>query len=148
MTTLRARLEADVKDAMRSGDTTARDTLRMVLATLKGAEIDSGTPSTDAEVEAVLAKAVKTRRESIEQFDQGGRADLADNERAQVAVLERYLPKQLSEDEARAAVAEVIAELGAGSKADLGSVMKALRAKHGSALDGKLASRLAAELLG
>lgn len=145
---LRERLEADVKAAMRSGDTTARDTLRMVLATLKGAEIDSGRPSSDDEVQAVLVKAVKTRRESIDQFERGGREDLAAVERAQVEVLERYLPKQLSEDEARAAVAEVIAELGASSKADLGPVMKALRAKHGSALDGKLASRLAAEQLG
>jgi uncharacterized protein YqeY len=145
---LRERLEADVKAAMRSGDTTARDTLRMVLATLKGAEIDSGTESTEAEVQAVLVKAVKTRRESIDQFEQGDREDLAAIERAQVEVLERYLPKQLSEDEARAAVAAAIAELGASSKADLGPVMKALRAKHGSALDGKLASRLAAEQLG
>lgn len=145
---LRERLEADVKAAMRSGDTTARDTLRMVLATLKGAEIDSGRPSGDDEVQAVLVKAVKTRRESIDQFERGGREDLAEVERAQVEVLERYLPKQLSEDEARAAVAAVIAELGASSKADLGPVMKALRAKHGSALDGKLASRLAAEQLG
>jgi uncharacterized protein YqeY len=145
---LREQLEADVKAAMRSGDTTARDTLRMVLATLKGAEIDSGTESTEAEVQAVLVKAVKTRRESIDQFEQGDREDLAAIERAQVEVLERYLPKQLSEDEARAAVAAAIAELGASSKADLGPVMKALRAKHGSALDGKLASRLAAEQLG
>lgn len=145
---LRAKLADDVKAAMRSGDTVARDTLRMVLATLKGAEIDSGEESTDEQVLATLVKAVKTRRESIEQFDRGGRQDLADAERAQVEVLERYLPRQLGEAEARAAVQAAIAELGANSKADLGPVMKALRAKHGSALDGKLASRLVGELLG
>ena len=145
---LRAKLEDDVKAAMRSKDAVARDTLRMVLAAVKGAEIDSGKDATDAEVQAVLVKAVKTRRESIEQFEKGGREDLAAAERAQVEVLERYLPKQLTEDEARAAVQAAIAEVDASSKADLGPVMKALRAKHGSALDGKLASRLAGELLG
>ena len=145
---LRQKLEDEVKAAMRAGDATARDTLRMVLSKLKGAEIDTGKASSDQDVLAALTYAVKTRRESIEQFDQAGRTDLADVERAQVAVLERYLPKQLSEDEARAAAAAVIAELGATSKQDLGRVMKALLARHKGALDGKLAGRLVGELLG
>jgi len=144
---LRAKLEDEVKAAMRAGDATARDTLRMVLSKLKGAEIDSGKESTDTDVLAALTYAVKTRRESIEQFDQAGRTDLADVERAQVAVLERYLPKQLTEAEARDAAAGVIAELGATSKQDLGRVMKTLLARHKGALDGKLAGRIVGELL-
>ena len=143
----RAELEAAVKDAMRSKDATTRDTLRMVLSKLKLDEIELGRETNDEEVLAALTYAVKTRRESIQQFDQGNRADLAEIERAQVAVLERFLPAQLSEDEVREVVRGLIAEVGAESKRDMGKVMKALTARHKGAVDGKLASRIVSELL-
>ncbi len=145
---LRDDLEQAVKEAMRSGDATSRDTLRMVLADLKSKEVLHGGESTDEAVLGVLAKAVKTRRESIEQFDAAGRKDLADVERAQVAVLERYLPKQLSEDEVREVVRGLIAELGVESKRDMGKLMKELTRRHKGSIDGRLASGIVGELLG
>jgi uncharacterized protein YqeY len=147
MSGLLARLEEDVKAAMRSRDAVKRDTLRMVLSAIKAAAIDRNRDASDEDVVAALLHAQKTRRESIEQFEKGGRVDLADAERAELAVLEPYLPKQVSEAEARASAAAVVAELGATSKKDLGRVMKALLARHKGALDGKLASRIVGELL-
>lgn len=147
MSELLARLEQDVKAAMRARDGVKRDTLRMVLSSIKAAAIDENRAPSDADVVAALLHAQKTRRESIEQFEKGGRADLAQAERAELAVLEPYLPKQLGEAEVRAAAAAVIGELGATSKKDLGRVMKALLARHQGTLDGKLASRIVGELL-
>ena len=147
MSELLARLEQEVKAAMRARDEVKRDTLRMVLASIKAAAIDRNREASDEDVVAALLHAQKTRRESIEQFEKGGRADLADAERAELAVLEPYLPSQLGEAEVRAAAAAVVAELGASSKKDLGRVMKALLARHKGALDGKLASRIVGELL-
>jgi hypothetical protein len=147
MSELLARLEQEVKDAMRARDAVKRDTLRMVLSSIKAVAIDQNCAASDADVVAALLHAQKTRRESIEQFEKGGRADLADAERAELAVLEPYLPAQLGEAEVRAAAAAVVAELGASSKKDLGRVMKALLARHKGALDGKLASRIVGELL-
>lgn len=147
MSALLARLEQDVRAAMRARDEVKRDTLRMVLSSIKATAIDRNRDPSDEDVVAALLHAQKTRRESIEQFEKGGRADLADAERAELAVLEPYLPSQLGEAEVRAAAAAVIAELGATSKKDLGRVMKALLARHKGALDGKLASRIVGELL-
>lgn len=144
---LRATLETDIVAAMREKNETARDTLRMVMAAVKTREIDLGREAGDEEVLAVLSNAVKTRRESIEQFEKGGRDDLAAVEREQIDVLERYLPDQLDEDVTRAAVAAVIADVGAESKKDMGRVMKELMARHRGALDGKLAGRLVGEQL-
>ena len=128
MSELLARLEQDVKAAMRARDEVKRDTLRMVLASIKAQAIDRNRDPGDADVVAALLHAQKTRRESIEQFEKGGRADLADAERAELAALEPYLPSQLGEAEVRAAAAAVVAELGATSKKDLGRVMRALLA--------------------
>lgn len=147
MSELLARLEQDVKAAMRARDEVKRDTLRMVLASIKSAAIDRNRDPSDEDVVAALLHAQKTRRESIEQFEKGARMDLADAERTELAVLEPYLPSQLGEAEVRAAAAAVVAELGATSKKDLGRVMKALLARHKGALDGKLASRIVGELL-
>jgi uncharacterized protein YqeY len=147
MSPLLARIEEDVKAAMRSGDTVRRDTLRMVLSQIKAAAIERNREPTDEDVIEALLHAQKTRRESVEQFGKGGRKDLVDAELAQLAVLEPYLPKPLGPEEARAAAVEVIRELGATSKRDLGRVMKALLARHKGALDGKLASRVVGELL-
>jgi len=95
----------------------------------------------------VLSRGVKTRTDSATQYEEGGRPELAEKERREIEIIERYLPKGLSEDEAKAAVAEVISELGASSKKDMGAVMKTLRERHGARLDGKLASRLVASAL-
>lgn len=144
---LRERLELDLKQALRDRDETRRDTLRMVLSEVKRAEIDEDRSLADSDVLAVVQRAVKTRRESIEQFERGGREDLARREREQIAVLEGYLPRALGEDEVVAAVEAAIAEVGAQSKRDLGKVMKAVLGRHPGRVDGKLVQRLAAERL-
>ena len=102
---------------------------------------------TDDDVIAVLQRGVKTRKDSFEQYQKGGREDLAAIEQAELDLLAKYLPQTLSEDETRAVVAAKIAELGITSKRDLGQLMKAVLAEHGAAADGKLVSRLAGELL-
>jgi uncharacterized protein len=140
-------LNADLKAAMFAKDDVARGTLRMILADLKNRRIEVQRDLTDDDVIAVLQRGVKTRKDSFEQYQKGGREDLAAIEQAELDLLAKYLPQTLSEDETRAVVAAKIAELGITSKRDLGQLMKAVLAEHGAAADGKLVSRLAGELL-
>jgi len=147
MGSLSPRIMADIKQAMRDKDEVARDTLRLLKSDLGRAELDKGTPLDDADELAVVAKAVKTRRETIAQYEEGGRGDAADTERREIEILERYLPRTLSPDETRAAVQAAIDEVGASSNADLGKVMKEVMAKHRGQVDGKLAKDVAGELL-
>ena len=144
---LRERLETDLKQAMRDRNEVARDTLRMLLAEIKNREIASGQDLTGDEAIAVLQKAVKTRQESIEQFDKAGRADLVARERAETAVVQAYLPRSMSEEEVRGAVQAVLAETGVTAKKDMGVAMKAVMAKHKGRIDGKLAQKILGELL-
>ena len=140
-------LQADVRDAMRARDELTRDTLRMVLAAAKSREIDSGNTPGDKEVLDLLRHAVKTRAESVKQFAEAGREDLAQKERREIEILGRYLPAQINEDETRSLVQRLIAETGATSKRDLGKVMKAVLAGHKDVVDAKLVQRLVGELL-
>jgi uncharacterized protein YqeY len=149
--TLKEQLEADVKQAMRDGDTLKRDTLRMVLAGVKNKAIADGGAGhelDDAGVLDVIAKAVKSRVESAQQYEQAGRDELAQKEAAEIEVLQGYLPKQLSEAATKDVVQAAIAETGAASKADIGKVMKAVMASHKGQVDGKLVQQLAGQLLG
>ena len=142
------KLQSDLKDAMKSGDTLGRETLRMALADVKNKRIELGRDLEDEDVLAVLTKAVKSRTDSAEQYADAGRKDLEDRERAEIVVLERYLPEQLSEDETRELVAGIISDLGLTQKSELGQVMKAVMAEHRGKVDGKAVQRIAAELLG
>jgi len=144
---LRERLETDLKQAMRDRNEVARDTLRMLLSEIKNREIASGKDLGPDEAIAVLQKAVKTRQESIEQFDKAGRADLVAREKAEMAVVQAYLPRSMSEDEIRRAVQAVLAETGVTAKKDMGVAMKAVMAKHKGRIDGKLAQRILGEIL-
>jgi uncharacterized protein YqeY len=140
-------MQDDMKAAMRGGDTATRDALRYVLAALKNAEIDRrGTLSTDDEV-GVLRKMKKQLTDSIDQFRAGGRDDLAEREAAQLAVLERYLPAELSDDELAAIVDAAIGEVGASSMKDMGKVMPVLLARLGSSVDGRRISQAARDRL-
>jgi uncharacterized protein len=134
------RITTDMKEAMRSGDTLRRDTLRM----LRGQILEPGAP----DALTVLKRAVKTRRESAEQYAAAGRDDLATQENAEIVVLEAYLPKTMSETDAREAIAAIAAAEGLTSKRDMGKLMQAIMAEHQGAIDGKLASKLASEILG
>lgn len=144
---LRGRLETDLKQAMRDRNDVARDTLRMLLAEIKNREIAAGQDLSADEAIAVLQKAVKTRQESVEQFDRAGRADLVARERAEMAVVQTYLPRAMSEEEVRDAVRAVLAETGVASKKDMGVAMKAVMARHKGRVDGKLAQKILGELL-
>ena len=132
-------IDADLKKAMLARDNLTRDTLRMIKSELLTLD--------DPDELAVLTRAVKSRRDSIKSYVEGGRQDLADKEQAEIEVIQRYLPKPLGEDEAREAVAAIVAELGASTKKDLGKVMKEVRARYPGQIDGKLASSIAGELL-
>lgn len=140
-------LQGDLKTAMRERDELARETLRMVIAALKNRRIEVGRDLEESEELAVLTKQVKSRQDSVEQYDQAGRTELADRERAEIEVVRRYLPAELSEEEVRAIVQQAIERLGVDSKAGLGQVMKAVMADHRGRVDGKLVQRLAGELL-
>lgn len=143
---LRQTIEADLKKAMLAKDEVAKDALRMAKADLLNREVELGRDLTDEEATAVLQKNVKSRRDAIEQFRAGGRMDAVAEEEQQLAVIERYLPKALSEDETRAAVKAIASELGLSTKKDMGRLMKELKARHPS-VDGRIASKVAGEVL-
>ena len=124
---LKARINDDVKAAMRAGDARRRDALRLLLAALKQREVDDRKDLVDADIVGVIDKMIKQRRDSIVQFEQGGRSDLADAERFEVSVLQSYMPQALSEAEIAAAVANAIQQTGARSVADMGKVMASLK---------------------
>jgi uncharacterized protein len=138
--------------AMKSGDTQTRDTTRLIESAIKNRDIEARTGKAvaddDALVVEVLQKMVKQRRESIEMFEKGGRAELAANEAAEVAVIERFLPAQLSDIETTALIEAIKAELGATSVKDMGRVMATLKERHASSLDMSKASGLVKAALG
>jgi len=148
---MRDKINADLKEAMKAGEKDRVGTLRLINAAIKQADIEAR-PSgkdkiTDADILSVLAKMIKQRRDSVEQFTNGGRQDLADKETAEIKVIEAYLPKQMSETEAKAAIAAVIKEVGAESPKDMGRVMGALKAKYVGSMDFGKASTQVKELL-
>lgn len=136
-----------LKVAMRERDALSRETLRMLKSQLGEAELQKGAALNAAEEIAVLARGVKTRLESAEQYEQGGRSDLAEQERAEVEVIRRFLPPPLSEDDARAALRELASAKGFGEKRHTGALIKAAQAAFPGQIDGKLAARLAKDIL-
>ena len=141
---IRDTIKQALTDAMKSGDTARRDTVRLIQAQLKNRDIElrgaEKQPEDDALVIEVLQKMIKQRRESIDMYVKGGRQELADAEAAEVAVIETFLPRQMSEDEAQAAIAAIKAELGASNIKDMGRVMALLKERHGASLDMSKAS--------
>jgi uncharacterized protein YqeY len=134
---LRARLESDMKAAMKSGDVFTRDTVRFVLAALKNAEIDKRDALSEEEGIALLHRQVKRMAESLEQYQSANRTDLADREAAQIEIVKRYLPAELSDDELNELARNVVAETGATSAKDLGRVMPILIERAAGRADGK-----------
>jgi uncharacterized protein YqeY len=141
--TLQQRVDSDLKEAMRAKDAMKLNVLRMLKSALKYAAIaKSGAEAelSDAEAVQVIRKQAKQRQDSIESFEKGGRAELAEKEKEELAILNTYLPQGMSPDELAKLVRETIAELGAKSKAQMGSVMKELQAKVAGRADGKTLS--------
>ena len=137
------RVDSDLKEAMRAKDTTKRGVLRMLKSALKYAAIaKSGaeTELSDADAAQVIRKQAKQRQDSIESFEKGGRADLADKEKEELSILNGYLPQGMSAGEVAGIVRETIVEVGATSKAQIGAVMKALQVKVAGRVDGKTLS--------
>lgn len=146
---LKGRIQADVKDAMRARDKDRLATLRMITAGLQQKEVDDRVELDDAGVLALLDKMAKQRRESIEQYEQGGREELAQRERAELAVIESYLPQPLSAAELDALVDEAITATGAAAMADMGRVMGELKPRvQGRADMGEVSARVKARLGG
>lgn len=139
-----------MKDAMRSKDKVALSTIRMLKSSIKNAAIEKGGADAelnDSEVVNVIRKEVKKRQDSIEQYEEAGRAELAEGEQAEIEVLQKYLPEPLSDDDIEKAVEEAIAEVGATSKKEMGQVMKLLQEKTAGRADGKTLSQAVAKRL-
>lgn len=149
---LRDTIKAAQVTAMKAGDKPRLAAVRLILAKLKDKDIELRTaaqvPDDDVVVVDVLQKMAKQRRESITLYEQGGRQELAEVEKAELAVIEEFLPQQMGEDEVKAAIAAIIAETGAAGMKDMGKVVAALKAKHGSQLDMGKASGLVKAALG
>ena len=143
---LRDSIKAAQISSMKSGDKPRLAAVRLILAKLKDKDIELRTasqlPDDDAIVVDVLQKMAKQRRESITLYEQGGRQELAEQEKAELAVIEEFLPQQMGEDETKAAIEAIKAELGATSIKDMGKVIAELRARHGTQLDMGKASGL------
>lgn len=141
-------LEADLKDAMRSGDDLRKRTLRMLLSNIKLSEVEARRPLDESEVLAAIQKEVKTRNESIEEARQYKREDLAKAAQDEIDVLQAYLPEPLSDAELQQLAQDVIGAVEASSPADMGKVMKALMPRIQGRADGKTASQIVRSLLG
>jgi uncharacterized protein len=142
---IRDDIKAALVSAMKSGDKAGTATIRLISSALKNRDIElrgsAGAPvDDDVLVSEVLQKMVKQRRESVALYEQGGRQELADAEAAEIAVIETFLPRQMSEEEAKAAIDAIVAETGASSLKDMGRVMAAVKDRHAGQLDMSKAS--------
>jgi uncharacterized protein YqeY len=145
---LKQKLTDDLKQAMRDGDKVKRSAIRLAIAAIKNTEIARQTALEDADILGVIAKEVRQRKESIEAFKQGGRQELVAQEEAELAVLEQYLPQQMTRDEIMAEARRVIEEVGAQGPRDKGKVMPQLIAKLKGRADGREINDVVTELLG
>ena len=145
---LKEELMQDLKDAMKEKNTIKKDTVQMVRAAILQIEKDKGIEVDDNKIIEIIAKEVKGKKDALIEFEKGGRNDLIEQTNKEIEVLEKYLPKQLSKDEVKEKVEEVINKLGATSMKDMGPVMKEAKALIGAAADGRAINEVVKELLG
>ncbi len=149
---IRDDIKAALVSAMKSGDKASTGTIRLIQSSIKNRDIElrtsDKTPDDDQLVIEVLQKMIKQRRESVDLYRKGNRAELADAEDAEIAVIERFLPSQMSDVEAQAAICAIIADTGADSLKDMGKVMAEVKARHGGAMEPARASAIVREMLG
>ena len=145
---LKAKIQADIKEAMRARETARRDTLRNLSAAIKQIEVDERRELSDADVEAISMKYAKQREDAKAQFAAGGRDDLVAKEEAELAIVRSYLPKPLSDEELTALLENLIAETGATSMKEMGQVMGAAKTAVGSRADGARINAIVKRLLG
>lgn len=139
---IKNQIDEALKEAIRNQNEVAKNALRGLLTAIKNKEKDLKRAPNDAEILQIISSQIKQRKESIEQFKSGGREDLAEKEAHEIAVLEKFLPKQLSQEELEAIIAECIQETGATTVKDMGKVMKAVMPKVAGRSDGKLVNEL------
>ena len=144
---IKEQLKNDMKEAMKAKDKVKLSTIRMIMSLIKNAEIDKRGELTDEEIIGLLQKYAKQRKESIEMYEKGGRQDLVEKEKAELAIVESYLPEQLDENEIKNIVKSTIEEVGASSVKDMGKVMKAVMPKLRGRADGSVVNRIVKELL-
>jgi len=142
-----SRLEADLKSAMKAGEKRRVATLRLLLSALKNEKIQAQRELTDEEVEAAIRRAVKQRREAIEQYERGGRRDLVEAETEELGILQAYLPQELTETQIEEAVRTIAEEKGFSTAKDVGLAMKELMTRFRGRVDGKRAQEIARRLL-
>lgn len=147
MSQVKAKLQEDLKVAMKEKDQFKRDTIRFLMSAIKQVEVDERKTLSDDDIYKIIQKSVKQREEAVKQYREAGREDLADKEEKEALLLKSYLPEQLDEEALRKIVAETIAESGATSMKEMGSVIKSVMAKVGSRADGKSVSAIVKELL-
>jgi uncharacterized protein YqeY len=148
---IRDDIKTALVSAMKGGDKDTTQTIRMISSAIKNRDIElrtaSAQPDDDLLVTEVLQKMIKQRRESVEMYRQGNREELAAKEEAEIAVIERFMPAQMSEDEAKAAISAIIAKVGASSMKDMGRVMSEVKSRHASSIEPARASALVRALL-
>lgn len=144
---LSERLNEDMKQAMKSQDKFRLSVIRMVRSSIKNAEIDQRKTLDDNEVLEILAREIKQRKDSLQEFEKAGRTDLTENLAVEIAIISEYMPQQLTEDEIKTIVRQTVQEIGAKSKAEMGKVMSALMPKVKGRADGKLVNQLVQQIL-
>ena len=144
---LKEKLMQDLKDAMKEKNTIKKDTVQMVRAAILQIEKDKGIEDSDEKIIEIIAKEVKGKKDAIVDFEKGGRDDLVLQTNTEIAILREYLPKQLSKEEIRTIVEEIINAIGATGIKDMGPVMKEAKAKIGAGADGRTINEVVKELL-
>jgi len=145
---LRIQIKDDIKAAMRAKETEKRDALRLLDSAMKQIEVDERRELSDDDVTAIILKQIKQRNDSIAQYENAGRDELAQKERTEIAIFEPYLPAQLTDEELTSAIQAIITEVGAESMKDMGKVMGSAKAKIGTQADGKRINTCVKSLLG
>jgi len=144
---LKRRINQDAKEALKSRDTLTLNVLRMLKSEIRYKEIERGSELSDDDVISVLSTAIKKRKDSIQQFEKGGRDDLASKEKEELAVVTKYMPEQVSEEELSQIISQAISEEGATSPSDLGKVMKLVMTKVRGRADGKKVNQMVSSQL-
>ena len=145
---LKEKLMEDLKVAMRNKDEIRKNTVQMVRAAILQIEKDKGIQVEDDKILEIIAKEVKSKKDALKDFEKAGREDLINQTNEEIAVLQEYLPKQLSREEIKIELEKIITEIGATSMKDMGNIMKEAKAKMGAAADGKTINEVAKEIMG
>ena len=145
---LKEKLMEDLKESMKNKDVIRKNTVQMVRAAILQIEKDKGIEVEDDKILEIIAKEVKTKKDALKDFEKAERQDLIEQTNQEIAILQEYLPKQLSREEIKAELEKIIAEIGATSMKDMGAIMKEAKAKMGASAEGKTINEVAKEIMG